>query len=43
MTEPPSFAFKKVDDDNFSVDETSIDAFCQIINTETCQDMCARY
>ena len=38
-----SFAFKEVDDGNFSVDETSIYAFCQIINTETCPDMCVRY
>ena len=41
MTEPPSFAFK-VDDGNFSVDKTSINAFCQTINTETCPVMCAR-
>ena len=42
VTEPPLFAFKEDDDDNFSVEETSIDAFCQTINTETSPDMCAR-
>ena len=42
MTEPPSFAFKEVDDRNFSVDDTSLDTFCQTINTETSPDLCAR-